>query len=107
MTIHNYRGDNGVYKAAKFVKDLNNRGQTIKYSGVGAHHQNGVAERAIRTISESARVMLLHAAIHWPEETMLDLWPTSENTFMPFHQEVCCFFSYLCPFFHISRSLTS
>ena len=55
VTIRNYRGDNGVYKAAEFVKDLNNRGQTIKYSGVGAHHQNGVAERAIRTISESAR----------------------------------------------------
>jgi hypothetical protein len=75
VSIRNYRGDNGVFKAAEYVKDLNDRGQTIKYSGVGAHHQNGVAERAIRTISESARALLLHAAIHWPEETTLDLWP--------------------------------
>lgn len=75
VTIRNYRGDNGVYKTKEFVKDLEDRRQTIRYSGVGAHHQNGVAERAIRTISESARAMILHAAIHWPEETTLDLWP--------------------------------
>jgi hypothetical protein len=39
------------------------------------YHQNGVAERAIRTISDSTRVMTLHAVIHWPEETTMDLWP--------------------------------
>jgi hypothetical protein len=75
-STRNYRGDNGVFKVAEYVKDLNDRGQMIKYIGVGAHHQNGVvAEHAIRTISESARAMLLHAVIHWPEETTLDLWP--------------------------------
>jgi hypothetical protein len=47
----------------------------IVYSGVGAHHQNGIAEQAICTVSESARAMLLHAAIHWPKEILLDLWP--------------------------------
>ena len=44
-------------------------------SGVGAHHQNGVAERAIATIIGRARAMILHAAIHWPGETHTDLWP--------------------------------
>ena len=73
VSIHSYQGDNGVYKAAEFVKDLNDRGQMIKYSGAGAHHQNGVADRAIYTILESAKAMLLHAAIHWPKEIMLDL----------------------------------
>ena len=62
-------------KQLNSLKDLNNRGQMIKYSGVGVHHWNDVAERAIQTISESARAMLLHAVIHWPEEMTLDLWP--------------------------------
>ena len=67
-----YRGDNGVFKAAEFMRDLELKGQTIEFAGVGAHHQNGIAERAIRTISESARTMLIHAAIHWNEETALE-----------------------------------
>jgi hypothetical protein len=55
VAIQNYRGDNGVYKTMEFRKDLADRKQTIQFSGVGAHHQNGIAERVIRTISESAR----------------------------------------------------
>jgi hypothetical protein len=49
--------------------------QTLDLSGVGAHHQNGVAERTIRTITSLARAMMLHMAFHWPEETNLQLWP--------------------------------
>jgi hypothetical protein len=75
VEIKSYRGDNGVYRTREFMKDLLIRGQAIKFSGVGAHHQNGVAERAIRTITESARTMILHAAIHWPDSVTLDLWP--------------------------------
>lgn len=75
IAIKNYHGDNGVYKTKEFRKDLADHKQTIQFSGVGAHHQNGIAEQAIRTISESARAMLLHLAIHWLEEVTLDLWP--------------------------------
>jgi hypothetical protein len=49
--------------------------QEIDFSGVGAHHQNGVAERGIRTVTEWSRTMLLHAMLHWPDEVSLDLWP--------------------------------
>jgi hypothetical protein len=48
---------------------------TTGLRNVRAHHQNGISERAIHTVSESARAMLLHAAIHWPKEISLDLWP--------------------------------
>ena len=75
IPILGYRADNGVYKTAAFRADLNKNKQSIQFSGVGAHHHNGIAERAIRTISTSARSMLIHAMIHWPEETSLDLWP--------------------------------
>jgi hypothetical protein len=44
-------------------------------SGTVAHHQNGVAERAIRTIVNWSRAMLLHMVIHWPTQADLALWP--------------------------------
>jgi hypothetical protein len=73
--IRGYHGNNRVYKMREFRKDLEEQKQLIQFSGVGAHHQNEVAEQAIRTISESARAMMLHVAIQWPKEVTLDLWP--------------------------------
>ena len=75
INIKSYRCDNGVYRSQHFLQDLHLKHQTPMFSGVGAHHQNGVAERAIRTISTTARTILLHALIHWPQTTSLDLWP--------------------------------
>ena len=70
-----YLGDNGVFKSKEFQEELRNRGQEMEFCGVGAHHQNGVAERAIRTVSEAARTMMIHAAIYWPGSVSMDLWP--------------------------------
>eukprot|EP00957_Ditylum_brightwellii_P164029 12489065-Ditylum_brightwellii.AAC.1 len=42
---------------------------------VGAHHQNAVAEELIGTIVCSARTMMIHAAIYWPETLNSMLWP--------------------------------
>ena len=75
ISILSYRGDNGVYKSKAFMDDLNRFGQTIDFAAVGGHHQNGVAERAIRTISTTARAMMIHALIHNPTEVSMDLWP--------------------------------
>ncbi len=55
--------------------ELEQQGQGIRLSGVGAHHQNGVGERGIRTVTERARTIMLHAMLHWPEATTTDLWP--------------------------------
>ena len=74
-TIHHYLGDNGVYRSKEFQDEIKICGQTMDFCGVGAHHQNGVAERAIRTVSESARTMMLHAAIHWSGAVDINLWP--------------------------------
>ena len=72
--VKGYLGDNGVYKSNEFRNELRLRGQEIEFCGLGAHHQNGIAKRAIRTVSESARTMMLHASIHWPGTVTLDLW---------------------------------
>ena len=58
-----YREDNEVYKFKAFLDDLARRVQTMMYSRVGAHAQNGVAERGILIIVNSARTMMLHQAL--------------------------------------------
>jgi hypothetical protein len=45
------------------------------FAGAGAHHHNGTAERAIQTIMNMSRTMMLHAAIHWPDVADSTLWP--------------------------------
>ena len=47
----------------------------ITKSGVGAHHQNGVAEWAIGTVQAMACAVLLHVQLHWPDEFNPSLWP--------------------------------
>jgi hypothetical protein len=42
---------------------------------VGAHHQNGVAERRIRDLQDSARAMMIHAYRRWPDAINVNLWP--------------------------------
>ena len=62
-----YRGDNGAYKSKEFKRDIAKRGQTISYSGVGIHQQNGVTERGISIVVSFARTMILHQALLWSE----------------------------------------
>jgi hypothetical protein len=75
VQIKSFRADNAPLNTTEFKNDLENKGQTISLSGVRAHHQNGAAERAIKTITSWARLMMLHTILHCPEQTMLDLWP--------------------------------
>eukprot|EP00804_Cyclotella_cryptica_P016247 CCRYP_005730-RA/>CCRYP_005730-RA protein AED:0.43 eAED:0.42 QI:0/0/0/1/0/0/2/0/262 len=75
VSMKRYHSDNGVFGSAEFRSHCQNLGQGIRFSGVGAHHQNGVAERAIRTVTSMARANMLHATLHWPERSFIDLWP--------------------------------
>jgi hypothetical protein len=70
-----FRADNMPFNSKEFKADLITKRQQLTFSGVGAHHQNGVAERAIQTVTTWARSMLLHHALHWPDQSRLDLWP--------------------------------
>ena len=64
-----------MYKSKEFKEDLARRQQTITYSGVGAHGQNGVSERGIPKELIFSRTMMLHQALMWPEHFDMRLWP--------------------------------
>lgn len=75
ILVKAYHSDNEVFASEAFKSDCVFHGQKLTFSGVGAHHQNGVAEQNIKTISQWARANMLHAAYHWHEHANVKLWP--------------------------------
>jgi hypothetical protein len=65
-----------IFNSAKFRAHLAAMEQEIYFStSLGAHHQNGVAKRAVHTVTKCARIMLQHAILHWPDDVNFDLCP--------------------------------
>ena len=75
VTVKHYHADNGRFADVLFKEHVQEKGQTISFCGVGAHHQNGKVEKRIRDLTEAARTMLLHAAHRWPQAVTANLWP--------------------------------
>eukprot|EP00804_Cyclotella_cryptica_P005599 CCRYP_003078-RA/>CCRYP_003078-RA protein AED:0.11 eAED:0.06 QI:0/-1/0/1/-1/0/1/0/102 len=75
VRIKQYHADNGRFADKAFKQHCSHQKQAITYCGVNAHFQNGIAERAIRDITEATRTMLLHAKARWPSAVHLSLWP--------------------------------
>ena len=76
VVIQSYHTDNGVFTSAQFLEELLQNQQTIRFSGSGAAHQNGVAERAILNVVNMARTMMLHSAMRSADGSLnTDLWP--------------------------------
>ena len=67
VQVKHYHADNGRFAEKLFTNDVAEKGQTILFCGVNAHHQNGVAEKRIRDLSDTARTMLIHANRFWPD----------------------------------------
>jgi hypothetical protein len=69
-----YHSDNGIFASAEFRDHCDKLNQDLSFSGVGAHHQNGVAERAIGTVCCLARANLIHMMLCWPDKCNINLW---------------------------------
>jgi hypothetical protein len=67
--------DSGAFKANYFVKHINETHQLLKFFETNAHHQNGVVEISIHSISNMARYIIIHASIHWKDGIDASLWP--------------------------------
>ncbi len=75
MKITHYHCDNGRFADTAFVRSCKESRQKLTFCGVNAHFQNGVAERAIHNLLESARKQLLHAKQRWLQAVSTALWP--------------------------------
>lgn len=77
IEVKQYHSDNGVFAASEFRDDCKSKHQRQTFSGVGAKHQNGRAERSIQTIMYMARTFMVHVSLHWNEygSDSLALWP--------------------------------
>ena len=62
--VKRYHAHNGCYADKGFLDAVNSCNQKIRFFGVEVHHQNGIVERRIRSITETSRTMLLHAQRH-------------------------------------------
>jgi hypothetical protein len=79
VKIAAYHADNHPFASEEFLADVEILDQRITFSGVGAHFQNGVAERNLQTITLWARTMMMHQLVHWPEAFDAALWPFAMN----------------------------
>ena len=64
IMVDTYISDNGVFKANIFVQKICEHNQRICYCGINAHHENGVAERSIRMISEMTCAMIVNSCVN-------------------------------------------
>jgi hypothetical protein len=61
IRIFHYHCNNRRFSDNAFKNSCSAKRQRLTFCGVNAHFQNGIAEKAIRDLRESARKQLLHA----------------------------------------------
>ena len=58
------------------MEDIIKKQKNISFSWAGASHKNGTAKRAIKTVVNTGRTMLMHAAIRCTGDKLsTDIWP--------------------------------
>ena len=66
VVIKLYHTDNGIFNSSEFMEEVLKKQQKIRFSEAGASHQNGAAERVIKTVVIMARTILMNAALRCP-----------------------------------------
>ena len=77
--IVKYHSDNGFFSSTDFKAHCDRHNTKYSFSGVGAKHMNGVAERNIKTVAQWARANMLHLAHSWPQYANPTFWPQAIN----------------------------
>jgi GAG-pre-integrase domain len=77
VKILHYRGDNSRFADNMWRQDIAKKSQQLSFCGVGAHHQNGRAEKRIRDLQNQAITSLIHANRRWHEAIDARLWPNA------------------------------
>eukprot|EP00956_Cyclotella_meneghiniana_P034902 scaffold109269_cov39-Cyclotella_meneghiniana.AAC.2 len=77
--IESYHSDNGIFAQKEFKDHCEHQKQKLSFCGVGAHHQNGIAEINIKTVCNLARANLIHLMLMWPEKCNINLWTLAIN----------------------------
>jgi hypothetical protein len=85
VRILHYHCNNGGFSKNAFKNSCSTKGQQLTFCGVNAHFQNGIAEKAIRDLIESARKQLLHARQRCPAAIHLALWPYALRSAVHLH----------------------
>ena len=60
-----------------FTAQCNKKNKNITFCVVGGHYQNGIVERKINELTLIFRTLLLHAIHHYPNYTIMMMWPFS------------------------------
>jgi len=69
--VKHYHADNGRFSDRGFHQDVTDKGQSISFCGISAHHQNGIIENRNKQLTLGVHTMLLHGMRHWPQ--MIDI----------------------------------
>jgi transposase InsO family protein len=70
VTIKHYHADNGLFRTKPFEQDIEKKGQRLTFAGVGAHHQNGIAEKRNGDLQRKATTLLQSRRSRRPEQLL-------------------------------------
>jgi hypothetical protein len=70
-----YHANNGRFLDRGFHQDVDDKGQSISFCGIGAHHQNGIIENRNKHLTLGACTILVHVIRPWPQMVDTMFWP--------------------------------
>ena len=83
------------------------KGQVIKHSRVGVHHNNALSENSIKSTICNAPTMMIHSVLSCPEHNESDIWTYVIIHVAYFHNDTPHMLSRLSPTEVCSRSKSS
>ena len=88
VKIKAYHADNLRFNDNNFTGDCIRGGKTLTHCGVGAHHQNAIAESKIKLVCYGSRTILLHAKRKCPGVVATSLRPYAMQAVIERHNRL-------------------